>query len=128
MPVCAALGGDSIGSVRLHLQISDHAQRAAFSQQLLQEDRESARAAGEVATRKSLAQKAEESVAVAPYRHWVLPRLQCARRQVPAADGNGQVVADWFDVINMSSIERPVLIQADPTTTRTRFFYNPFIT
>lgn len=62
----------------------------------------------------------------------VMPRLKWARRAVPAADGKGEVMADWFDLVPMSSIAQPVLIQRDPNTlgcgpSRQRFFHNPFV-
>ena len=39
------------------------------------------------------------------------------------------VMADYYDLINLTAINRPVLIQPDPTVTKGghRFFVNPFV-
>lgn len=59
--------------------------------------------------------------------------LQWARMRLPAADGQGQTMADWNDVFPLSDIQRPVFILFKPTTRNKtseknyRFFINPFV-
>ena len=58
------------------------------------------------------------------------PRLKWSREPGPGADGR-TVVCDYYDLIPLADINRPVLIQPDPTggdaVARQRFFVNPFV-
>lgn len=61
-----------------------------------------------------------------------MPRLQWARIRLPAADGRGETMGDWYDVFPLDDIRRPAFIQRDPTTRHLlpknqRFFVNPFV-
>lgn len=69
----------------------------------------------------------EHSVKTAPLG-W--PRLKWSREPGPGADGR-TVVCDYYDLIPLADINRPVLIQRDPTggdaVAWQRFFVNPFV-
>lgn len=57
-----------------------------------------------------------------------MPRLKWSREPAPGADGRN-VVCDYYDLIPLADINRPVLIQRDPTSSgtseqRQRFIVN----
>ena len=58
-----------------------------------------------------------------------MQRPKWSREPVPSPDGRGMVMADYHDLIPLASINKPVLIQQDPSVTRRepRFFVNPFV-